>query len=81
MRLKRSLKIVPVIDSDGKHLYEVDRETAADHLSAGRALNVEGRAIRFISQSVKVACGSAEAIPRWVSEGLGARMARGLSVE
>lgn len=45
MRLRRSLKLVPVIDSDGSPLYEVDRQIANDHLNSGRAINVKGRAI------------------------------------
>lgn len=47
MRLRRSLQRVPVVDLDGNLLYEIDKQTAREHLSAGRALVVEGRAIRM----------------------------------
>lgn len=65
MRLKRSLRIVPVVDSDDEHLYDIDRQTAIDLLSAGLAINVEGKAIRMSTpgaHGLAVRAGSLECI-------------------
>jgi hypothetical protein len=47
VRLLRSLTRVPVVDLDENRLYEVDKQTAKEHLSSGRALVVNGCAIRM----------------------------------
>jgi hypothetical protein len=56
VRLSRNLRVVPVIDLDGKQLYEVDRQTACQFLSEGRADNHGGHAIRMrASREIKSA--------------------------
>lgn len=84
MRLRRSLKIVSVVDLDGAHLYNVDREQASDHLRSGRAVVHDIRSIRMQHATPggsvnRLRCGSAECNERWISENLGAKIARSSS--
>lgn len=43
--MRRNAIVVPVIDAAGNKLYEVDRQTAIDHIKSGLAFSVHGRAI------------------------------------
>lgn len=85
MRLRRSLKVVSVVDLDGNHLYDVDREQASDDLRNGRAMvQADGISIRMQRAAPgapvnRLRCGSAECNKRWISESVGSKMARASS--
>jgi hypothetical protein len=70
VRLRRSLKLVSVVDLDGVKLYEIDRQTANDHLRNSRALVVDSCSIRMSGSVAKpgkygsvMRAGSLECLP------------------